>query len=108
MYRITWRINAYVLTSQETTTKRRVGDNSDAELLARFEESDLLVFDIEREGRVLDLEGRDGVHRMRATESLLRAFGQANVANLSLPEYQRSDNCLGERSKGLLTSRALP
>ena len=50
-----------------------------------LEESDLVVLDVECEGRVLDLDGRDGVHSMRASERIRGYLGKAKMLDLPLP-----------------------
>ena len=69
----------HVFARQEAASQRRVCDDSDAELTRCLEETDLLVLDVEREGRVLDLDGRNGVHRVCTPQALRRAFGKTDV-----------------------------
>ena len=72
-------VRRLVLAGEETTPKRRICNDSDAELSGSFEDSKLLIFDIESERRILDLKRSDWVHGMCATKGCSRALGQAQI-----------------------------
>ena len=55
------------MTSQDTTPKGRVCDDSNAELSTDFQDADLLILDFQIEWRIFDLYGRYGVHCVRTT-----------------------------------------
>lgn len=71
------------LAPQEATADRRVGNDRDTKLARSFKETDLLVFDVEREGGILNLNRAYGVHRVRAPEGFGRNFGEAEVLDLA-------------------------
>ena len=68
----------------------RVRKDGDAELAGSGEEAHRLALDDELEGRVLDLHGRDGVHRARPAQRRPVHVGQANVPDLAFPVKMRS------------------
>lgn len=80
---------AHVFAGDEASPERRVRDDLDPELARRFEQPDLGVLDVEREGRILDLQCQDGVHGVCAAERLFGDFRQADVLDLASPEEQR-------------------
>ena len=74
----------YVFPGEQPTSKRTVRDDRRPELSCGLEQPNLLVLDVEREGGVLDLEGRNGVHRVCAPERLGGALGEAEMLHLAL------------------------
>ena len=62
-------------TREEPAAERRVRDDLDAKLASSLEQRDRVVLDVEREGRVFDLQCRDGVHGVRAAEGGGRDLG---------------------------------
>lgn len=77
-------LRAFVLPREQPAAERGVRDDRDAQLPRRPQYVDLGVLDVEREWRVLDLEGGDGVHGVRAAQGVGRALGEAEVLDLAL------------------------
>lgn len=73
------------LSSQETAAERRVRDDLDAEFAGGLQETDLGVLNVEREGRVLDLDCSDWVHSMSSAQRLRGHLGKAKVLDFTLP-----------------------
>ena len=71
----------HVTPRQQAPAERGVRDDGEAELARDAQDPGFL--DVEREERVLDLHGRDGVHGVRASDRLRRAFGEADVSDFS-------------------------
>ena len=72
-------VRALVLARQQTSAQRRVRDNRDAQLTGRLEQRNLGIFDVEREGRVFDLQCGDGVHGVCTAQSRGGALGETKV-----------------------------
>jgi hypothetical protein len=64
---------------------RGVCNDRDAELAARFEQRDLEVLDVEREGAVFDFDSSDGVDGVCAMEGTGGDFREAEVLYFFLP-----------------------
>lgn len=75
----------HILPCDKPTAERRICDDCNAELARDLKEPNLLVLDIEREGRVLDLQRRDRVHGMCAPKCVCRALREAEVLYLAGP-----------------------
>lgn len=73
----------YVSPGKHTTSKGRIRDDRNAELPRELEQPDFLVFDVERERRVLDLQRGDRVHGVRATERVRGTLGEAEIFYLA-------------------------
>lgn len=76
-------IGRAVCAREHAPPDRRVCDNGDAELARGLQHVDLGRLDIEREGRVLDLDGGDGVDGVRTTQRSGTALAQAEVFDLA-------------------------
>jgi hypothetical protein len=74
------------LSCQQSTSERGVRYYRDAEFSGCLEQGDLGVFDVEHEGRVLDLEGSDGVDCVCPAESLGGALRETEVFDFSFSE----------------------
>ncbi len=68
-------MHTYILTGDQSSSKGRVCHDRDTELSGSLEEGDLVGFDIEDQGRVFDLESRDGMDRVGAAQIVRGAFG---------------------------------
>jgi hypothetical protein len=75
-------IRGLVLPGEQTTAQRRVSDNGDAELTSGSEDVKLGVLDIEREGRIFDLDSGDGVDGLSTTEGGSGNLREADVLDL--------------------------
>jgi hypothetical protein len=75
----------YILSGDQTPSKGRVGNNFDSKLTGRVEDVDFWVFDVKREGRILHLDGSNGVHFLSPTQSVRRAFRQPEIFHFPLP-----------------------
>jgi hypothetical protein len=64
----------YEATSQHSTPQRRISNHSHSKLPARFQQRNLVVFDVKRERRVFDLDSGDGMNGMSTAKSLGRNF----------------------------------
>lgn len=70
---------------EETATEWSVRDDIDTEFVRSLEKADLLVFDVEGEGRVFDLKGSDWMDSMSAAKSVCRALREADIFDFALP-----------------------
>ena len=77
--------DTHVFPGKQPTADHTVHNDFNAKLAAGLEEPDLLVLDVGREGRVLDLDGRDRVHSLRAAKRVRADLGKAEVLDLSGP-----------------------
>jgi len=69
---------------QHTPAQRRVAHDRYAEFATGVQQPDFGVLNVQRERRVLDLHGLDGVDLVRATQALARTLGQTQVLDLAL------------------------
>ena len=79
----------YVAASEETPPERSVGDDLDPEFPRGFQEPDGLILDVQREGRVLDLDGGDGVNGMCSAKGRSGDLRQSNMSELPGPMTAR-------------------
>ena len=77
--------NTYILTGQQSSPEWRVGDYSDTQFTSSPQDVCLRILDIEHKKRVLDLDRRDRMHSVRATDSRRRALRESKIPNLSFP-----------------------
>ena len=59
----------HVFACDETTSERSIRYDRDTELASGLQQTDLLVLDVQGEGRILDLDGSDRVDGMCAPKS---------------------------------------
>ena len=74
---------AHIAAGDKASSEGRVCDDLDAELPHGLQESDALILDVQGEGRVLDLDGRDGVDSVCPTKGRSRDLGESDVFELS-------------------------
>jgi hypothetical protein len=97
-------VNGLVLSGQESTSKGRVRNDSDSELTASLENTNLLQLNVGEEGRVLDLVGGDLSDLGGTVKSGGRALGQSDVTDLSLLlESNKLGHGLLDRGSGVGT-----
>ena len=82
-------METHVLASEQPASEWRVRDDGDAKFARGAQDVRRGALDVEREERVLDLDGRDGVHGVRAADRRRRALRQAEVAHLACPTRSR-------------------
>jgi hypothetical protein len=99
--------HAYVSSSQQPTSKGRVCDNGDTQLSRGFKQSNLGIFYIEHERRVLNLKSGDGVDCVGASKSLGGALRQAEIFNLPFSENNLLRLLREEEEGPHLTSSAM-
>jgi hypothetical protein len=99
-------LKTYIFATEKATAERRVCDNGDAELTARLEHTDVLLFDIEAEWRVLHLVGGNRMDSMSTAEIILRDFRDADVFYIPFPGKQCSSQ--GNIAKRKNTLRVRP
>ena len=75
--------DTHVFPGEQPTADHTVHNDLNAKLAAGLEEPDLLVLDVGREGRVLDLDGCDRVYCMRTTKRVCANLGETKVLDLS-------------------------
>ena len=73
------------LAEEEAVPKRRVRDDLDSELARRLEQRGLLVLNVERNGRMFDLDCRDGVHGVCAAKGFGADLREPKVLDLTRP-----------------------
>lgn len=78
------KTRAHDVAREHAAAERRVRDDDDAEFARGAQQVDLLVLDVKRDRRVLDLECSDGVDRVGAPERRCRAFGYAEVFHFAV------------------------
>lgn len=86
---------AYIFSSKQATSERRVGNDGHSEFTCGTQQSHLRKLDIKRERRIFDLEGSDRVHCVCATQRRGRTFGKTDMFDLSSPIPCKSvyENC---------------
>lgn len=67
----------YIATGQEAAPEGSIRNDGDSQFATGVEEIDLGIFDVEGEWGVLDLNGRDRVDCMRASEGGSRDLREA-------------------------------
>ena len=72
-------VNRFILSCDKPTTQGRVSNNRDTKLPSRLEKSEVLIFDVEGEGRVFHLKGCNRVNCVCPTEGRGRAFTQTEI-----------------------------
>ena len=82
---VTRRQLAYVAAGDETPSERSIRDDLDAEFPRGLQESDGLILNIQGEGRVLNLDGRDGVDGVCPAKSRSRDLTESEMFNFSSP-----------------------
>lgn len=65
------RGRTHELAAEETAAERAVRDERDAELLTCVPDPDLRILNVKREGCILKLRSRDGVHGVCAPQGVL-------------------------------------
>ena len=75
----------HVSARKQATPERRVRNDGDTELTSGLQQADLLVLDIESEGRVFDFHRSNGVDGVRTAECFSGNLGQAQIFHLALP-----------------------
>ena len=89
--------DTHVAACEETTPERRIRDDRDAKLACSLQQTDLLIFNVGRKGRELDLERSDGMHSMSAAEGRGGDLGETNILRLSFPEKGSASVCEGRK-----------
>lgn len=92
----------HVATSQHSTAKRSVCNNSDSKLSSSFQESDLLILNIKREGGILNLKCRDWVDGVSSSKCIDRAFRQPEIFHLSRSNTRVKASPIDEQRENLL------
>jgi len=57
----TEELHAHIASCEKSTTKRRICHDGNAQFFRRFQYSNLVVFNVQNEGAVLNLQSRDWV-----------------------------------------------
>ena len=91
----------YVATGDEAPSEGRVCDDLDAEFPRGLQEPDGLILDVQSEGRVLDLDGKNGVDSVRPAKSRSRDLRESEVFNLP---GSREDECPDLHRRGRIHS----
>ena len=79
----------HVSSAQDASPERRVGNHRDTKLASRLQQSQLRVLDVERERRILELNGGNRVHGVRTAERFRRTFGKAEVLHFAGSRHAR-------------------
>lgn len=92
---------AYVCSSQHSSSKRRICNDGHAEFAAGLQQTYFLIFYVEEERRVFNLNSRDRMDSMRATKGGRRALGKTQVSDFPFPigynGFQKLEKSLSSR-----------
>ena len=72
----------HVAAGDETPPEGRVCDDLDPEFSRSLQQSNGVILDVQGEGRVFDLDSRDGMDGMRPTKSQSRDLRESDVFDL--------------------------
>lgn len=75
----------YEFSREESAAERAEADECDVQLLRSLEDPDRRILDIQREWRVFELHGGDGMDCVSAAQGVRRAFGDADVFHFACP-----------------------
>ena len=78
------RGQTYYFAFHNSATKRGIGDNRDAQLAARFQQFNFLIFNVKDKGRIFDLECGDRMDGVRTTKSVGGNFAQTEIFYFSI------------------------